>query len=139
MKKIDDKIEEIEEFLSRLGEIKPSTLKEYEENFIVKAACERYFENIVEALIDLTFIFIKELNIEIPEDDESALDTLKRHSIITENLAEKIKEAKGMRNIIAHLYGSVNDELVFDAIDKELIRDAEEFVSLIKKYLRTKA
>ncbi|MBS3083882.1 DUF86 domain-containing protein [Candidatus Pacearchaeota archaeon] len=135
MKKISDKIEEIEGFLSQLEEIKPSTLEEYEKDFKAKAACERYFEKIVESIIDLAFIFIKGKEIEMPEDDESALDTLVRNSVITDNLAKKVKEAKGMRNIIAHLYGSVNDELVFEALDSEIIFDVNEFLSSIRKCL----
>jgi len=138
MKKIKDKINEIETFLSELEEIKPSNLEEYGRDFKSKAACERYFEKIVEATIDLAFIFIKERNIDMPEDDESALDSLMNNNIITDGLVNRIKEAKGMRNIIAHLYGSVNDELVFEAIDKELSKDIGEFVSSIKKVLEVK-
>jgi len=135
MKKISDKIEEIEGFLSQLEEIKPLTLEEYERDFKAKAACERYFEKIVEAVIDLSFIFIKEKKIEMPDDDESALDTLARNNIITDNLVKRVKEAKGMRNIITHLYGSVNDELVFEALDREIIFDVNEFLSSIRKCL----
>jgi uncharacterized protein YutE (UPF0331/DUF86 family) len=135
MKKVKDKIEEIENFVSELGEIKPSAFEEYQKDFRTKVACERYFEKIVEAVIDLSFIFIKEKNIDMPEDDESALDTLVNCKVIDDNLAKRIKEAKGMRNILAHLYGSVNDELVFDALDNELIRDASEFVLSIRRCL----
>lgn len=41
-----------------------------------------------------------------------------------------------MRNIIAHEYGTVNDEIVFHAITEEIERDTIEFIEVVKKKLR---
>ena len=38
-----------------------------------------------------------------------------------------------MRNIIAHQYGEIDDELVFKAISQELEKDVNEFIDLIEK------
>ena len=56
-----------------------------------------------------------------------------KDKIITEKIANKLKDAKGMRNIIAHDYGSVDDEIVFESITFELIKDVNEFLREIKK------
>jgi hypothetical protein len=40
---------------------------------------------------------------------------------------------KGMRNILAHEYGKINDELVFEAITGEITADAEEFIASVLK------
>jgi len=48
-----DKIVEIEEYLEKFGSIIPNDFDEYIEDFMRKAACERYFEKIVEAVIDV--------------------------------------------------------------------------------------
>ena len=47
-----------------------------------------------------------------------------------------LTEAKGMRNILAHEYGTVNDELVFHSITEEIEIDAREFIKVIKKELK---
>lgn len=99
--------------MNELSGIGPGNFEEYREDYKTKAACERYFERIIEGVVDLAFLVIKEQNLKIPEDDKSAFDVLKNESIISEDLCNKLKDAKGMRNILAHEYGSVDDELVF--------------------------
>lgn len=129
--RIDDKIEEIEGYLQELSEIMPSTLEEYKE-LKTRAACERYFEKIIEAIIDLAFLIIKDKSLKIPEDDKGAFDILSEKNIIPQTLAERLKEAKGMRNLIAHKYGFIDDEIVFESITEQLEKDVKEFIKEIK-------
>jgi len=133
MTRINDKIIEIEKFLEELESILPFSLKEYKQNFKIKAIGERYFEKIIEAIIDLAFLIIKEKRFQTPEYEKQAFDILKNENVISEILATRLKDAKGMRNIIAHEYGKIDDELVFESITEELIKDANEFIDLIKK------
>lgn len=131
--RINDKIEEIENYLSELLEIIPKSFDGYLHDLKTKAACERYFEKIIEAIIDLAFLIIKDKNFKIPEDDKNAFDILVEEEIISKELAEKLKDAKGMRNLIAHEYGIVDDELVFHSITEELEKDTKEFIKNIKR------
>jgi len=131
--RINDKIEEIEKFLDELESFKPNNFKKYEDNLASKAACERYFEKIMEAVIDLGFIVIKSKSLETPKDDGNLFNVLMNNKIIDSNLAKRMKEAKGMRNFISHQYGDVDDKLVFNAITKELEKDVTSFIDQIKK------
>ena len=131
--KVGDKVREIEEYLSELGTIIPSDLKEYKQNFEKKAACERYFEKIIEAVIDLSFLLIKDMNLKIPEEDKEAFDILSREGVIPNILAERLKDAKGMRNILAHEYGVVDDGIVFQSITEELMMDVGAFIKAVGK------
>ena len=131
--RIKDKTREIEEYINELSPILPHNLNEYLDNLEKKAACERYFEKIIEAIVDLAFLIIKEKQLKIPKEDKDAFDILSREEIISHELAEKLKDAKGMRNIIAHEYGKTDDNLVFHAITEELIKDAEELLKDMKK------
>ncbi|MBI4447554.1 DUF86 domain-containing protein [Candidatus Woesearchaeota archaeon] len=81
----------------------------------------------------MAFLVIKEKGLKIPEDDKGAFDTLSREKIISEELAEKLKEAKGMRNILAHEYGKIDNEVVFESITPELETDTAEFIINIEK------
>jgi len=132
-KRFKDKIKEIETFLEEFREIVPDSLEDYKENIEKKAACERYFEKIMESVIDLAFITIKLKNLEIPEDEKDAFNILFDKDIIEEELCKKLKDAKGMRNIIIHQYGKIDDELVFDLISDELEKDVLMFVKQIEK------
>ena len=133
MKRIKDKIKEINKFLDELKEIIPDSLDKYKSDKIKKAACERYAEKIVEAVIDLAFLTIKKKKLEIPEDDMDAFNILLAKKIIDKDLAAKLKEAKGMRNIIAHQYGQVRDNIVYDSIKKELGKDIRLFIGKVQK------
>jgi len=131
--RIEDKIDEIDKLLDELIEIMPNDFNEYNSDFKTKAACERYFEKIIEAAIDLAFLVIKDRRLQLPEEDKRVFDILSREKLISEDLAIKLKEAKGMRNIIAHKYGKIDDELVFNAITDELIDDMTEFITALRR------
>ncbi|MEK6857484.1 MAG: DUF86 domain-containing protein [Nanoarchaeota archaeon] len=132
-KRVNEKIEEIEQYLAELIDIFPETLQEYKRNKLVKAACERYVEKIMEAVTDLSFILISIKKLELPQDDIDSFRILFDNKIINKSLYAKLKAAKGMRNVIAHQYGSVNDEIVFDSIKDELEEDVRTFLRELKK------
>src|SRR3989344_1577544 len=126
-KRIKEKIKEIEIFIQEIEEILPSSLEEYLRNFKVRGSCERYFEKIIEAVIDVSFMIIRDKKLELPNTEEHAFNILMNNKIIGENLCKKLKDAKGMRNFIVHQYGRIDDELVFHTVAWELIPDVREF------------
>lgn len=134
--RIKDKIKEIEGYLEELESILPENFEDYNNQFEKKAACERYFEKIVEAILDLAFLFIKERKLKSPDNDKHAFEILKEVNVIPQELSEKLQDAKGMRNIIAHEYGKIDDELVFDAVSSEIINDSKEFIKFIEEELK---
>lgn len=131
--RVKDKINEIEKHLDELAEIKPDNIEEYIKDLKTKAACERYAEVIIEAIIDLAFLIIKDKKLPSPESDLHAFDILSQNKIIANELAVKLQDAKRMRNILAHEYGEVDDEIVFHAIKEEIERDAREFIESVKE------
>ena len=133
MGRIEDKRKEIEKYLEELRAIVPKTIEEYATNIEKKAACERYIEKIVEAAIDLAFLIIKSNKLRIPEDDGDAFTILSENNIIASSLATKLRNAKGMKNIIAHQYGKIDDEIIFEALSGQLEKDVMEFIESIKE------
>ena len=133
MDRINDKINDLERSLNELFGFFPKNIRDYKDNLRDKAASERYFEKIIENIIELAILIIKEKDLETPEDEDNCIKILSKNNLIPENLADKLIEAKGMRNIIVHQYGEIDDEIVFDAINKELKTDVEEFLKLTKK------
>ena len=133
MNRINDKIQEIEKFLEELEPIIPENFEEYKINLQIKAACERYFEKIIEATVDLVFLIIKKRKLQQPRDDENAFYVLYKNNIISEDLQKRLKAAKGMKNIIAHQYGKIDDEKVFNSLKEELINDINQFIEEVNK------
>ena len=131
--RIKHKCEEIERYVEDLSGMMPRSIEEYLSDRKTRAACERYFEKIVEAVVDLALLCIKDRGLESPEEDKQAFDILASAKVIELSLAKRLKEAKGMRNILAHEYGQVDDELVFKSVTDEICRDAQEFVSAVRR------
>ena len=136
MTRITDKINELNGFLEELNSIVPSNLEEYKSSIEKKAACERYVEKIIEAVTDLAFLVIKNKKLRIPEDDIDAFNILLEGKIINSDLATRLKNAKGMRNIISHQYGKIDDKIVFDAITEELDKDVKNFIERIQSIIK---
>lgn len=132
-KRIRDKINDIRVYLEQLSKIKPASFKKYERDFKTKAACERYFEKITEAVVDLANLSVKEKSFQPPEEFYESFDILQKKEIIGSNLSLRLKNMKGMRNIIAHQYGEVDDKIVYIAINEEIHADVKEFLEIINK------
>ncbi len=132
--RIKYKIEEIKKYLEDLKEVTPDFFSEYENDLKTRLACERCYEKVIEAITDLSFRVINFKKLEIPGDDKQVFDILEEAGIITEDSKKSMKEARGMRNILAHQYGSVDDEIVFEAITKEIIGDANKFLDRIGNF-----
>lgn len=136
--RIKDKIKQIEQYLDELLDIFPASFEEYKSSLLIKAACERYVEKVIEASVDLSFIIIKFKNFDIPEDDADAFRILCEKKVIGKKLSENLKDAKGMRNIIVHEYSKINDKIVFDSINDKLEKDIIQFIDRIEFFIKKK-
>lgn len=86
-------------------------------------------------MVELGHLIIKFKRFPSPSEDIRVFEILLDKKIINKELCEKMKDAKGMRNILAHEYGKVNDEIVFETITQEILKDAEEFMKNAEKML----
>jgi len=62
---------------------------------------------------------------------------LEKEELISSKLSFNLKQIKGMRNVLAHQYRNMDNNLVFETITTELVRDVKEFLEIIKKNTRT--
>ena len=133
MGRVDDKIKEVEEYLDELELIIPEDLDEYLDNLEKRLACERVFEKIIEAVNNLAILFLKQERFELPTEDIRAFEIIADKNIISSTLALDLKQAKGMRNFLAHQYDKIDDEKVFDALRNKISNDINEFIEGIKR------
>ena len=133
MSKINEKINEVQRYLDELMGMVPNSLEEYESNKIIRAACERYFEKVIEAVTDLAFMVIILKKFRVPDDDINSFKILEENRIIDNEMYNRLKDSKGMRNFIAHQYGQINDKMVYGAMKEELEKDIKKFIDIIQK------
>ncbi len=133
--RILSKIDELDSYLDELVEILPETYEEYEISIEKKRSCERLLHISIESVIDICMLMVKDLKLGIPVEEEDVFDKLEKKKIFSKKMTLKLREMKGLRNILVHRYGSVDDELVYDSLSAEL-NDFHEFIDDVLKFTK---
>src|SRR3989344_4003685 len=115
-----------ERYLHDLEELLPS-----EEEFL-KHKGHQYtvsmlMMNIINACIDLGNEVINTKQLDYPGTYREVFTILEKEKVITPNLNKRLQNLVGLRNLLAHEYGKINMELLYEA--------AKE-VGFIEEYLK---
>ena len=125
------KIRELEIYLEEFSELLPENKEIFLKSLMNRRAIERQLQILIESVIDICFILLKELKIHLPSDEDTIFDLLQDYLSNWQNL----KEMKSFRNLLVHRYGSVEDEKVYELITEEM-GDFDIFINDIKKILK---
>lgn len=131
------KLDEMKQYVEELEMMLPNSVEEYEEDLIVKRACERSIEAAIEALIKASAMIISAEKMGLPQNEETIFDILKQQHVINTSLSVKLKKMKGFRNLLIHRYENIKDNLVYEFISNQLT-DFYEFEKTINLYLLQK-
>ncbi|MBS3170107.1 DUF86 domain-containing protein [Candidatus Woesearchaeota archaeon] len=118
-------------YLQDLEERLPQTLSEYNKDIEKQRFCERTLQLLIEVCIDIAHLFVKELKMGLPDEEESVFEKLMEKEVISEETFEKLKEMKKFRNVLIHRYKQINNSLVF----KNAIENREDFIDFKKEIL----
>jgi len=134
--KIVVKIGHLRQYLAYLNKIKAMALsqKEYNANFLIFGNTERYIQLSVQCLMDICHLILVERGLKIPADTGDVFSILRKDRIISEKTASNLIKMVGMRNILVHEYGEIDNEKVYDVL-KNKLKDFEIFEKEILKYL----
>ena len=119
-------------YLRSRADVKPI---EVENNYELKSALERNLHVAIEAALDIGELIIAEENLPRPEEYKGVFLTLGNASVILEDFAKRIGPMAGFRNILVH-YNEIDVDLMCKFI-KERLDHLEEFISYIRKYVKT--
>ena len=132
--RIFSKLDDMARYVKELREMLPEK-DEYLQDLIRRRACERTVESAIESLIDVSAMIVSIEQLGLPADEASIFDMLVKKTILSKELAEKLKNMKGFRNILGHRYGDVDDELVYDYLTT-CLNDFDKFEKEIKTYMK---
>lgn len=135
--RILSKIDEMEQYLEELEQIVPTEFEIYEKSVKDKRACERLIQLCIESVVDVCNIITSNLKLGLPSGEEEVFKKLRERKIITKELEKSLIGMKGLRNILVHKYGEVDDEIVYEIL-KEKLNDFEKFKEEILKFLEKK-
>lgn len=111
------KVSDLEGYLKELQTIAPKRFEEFRQ-IEKKRACERLLQISVEVVIDICHLFVSGLRLGLPAEEDDIFEKLEYAGIISASMKETLKQIKGFRNILVHEYGKVDDQIVFETIQK---------------------
>ena len=122
--------------LNRLKSLEFVSLETYLDDLDSQLIAERILELIIQAAIDINNHIIKQgLKLEAVGPKESFL-ILRECQILSEELAQQLSKSAIFRNILAHEYLDIDDNIVFNLIPKAL-KQYPLYVLQIQQYLNS--
>ncbi|MBI3032625.1 DUF86 domain-containing protein [Candidatus Woesearchaeota archaeon] len=132
--KIQQKISEIKTNILVIQENMPDSFKEFQGIGLIKDGIYKRLEFCIQNLIDIFSMFYIAKHLGVPGSIEEILLTLENRKIISKKNIKLIQEMKGLRNILVHIYGNIDDRKMYDHLqhldDFEMIlKEIEEIVN----------
>ena len=130
-----DKLRHINRYTDDLKQMRGMSKEEYVEDMVTQRAVERTLMNLVQACIDLAQHIRSAEDLSPTETAKQEMQALGNADIISRETQEKMEEAIGFRNILAHRYGDIDHEVVYDVLHDDL-RWFEQFQQEIARWFQ---
>jgi len=129
------KLNKMIEYLGQLEEVNQYTMENYLDNFFVKRTAERLIQLIVETATDINGHLIVSSGHKPPADYYTSFIKLSDCQIVSQKFAEEIAPSAGLRNRLVHEYEEIDDQIVYQSIQKTLA-SYKKYIKIIEKYLK---
>jgi uncharacterized protein YutE (UPF0331/DUF86 family) len=128
------KLDELDTHLAELRSIAPTDFNDY---LAVekRRACERLLQISVEAVIDTCALLVSGLRLGLPAEEDDLFERLAARGVVSGGMAETLRRMKGLRNLLVHEYGRIDDRLVFETVRNRL-GDFDAFRGEVLAFLR---
>ena len=134
---VEKKISGIRNYIEEIKDLLSSSDEEILKDSGKMHIAERLVQLIVDTILDINQHIIKEAELKEFEDFQSTFYVLAENNILPKDFAMKIAPVVGVRNRIVHGYESLEKKLFIGNLRKNYL-DFEEYIELIKKYLKEK-
>jgi len=86
-----------------------------------RAIVEREFQTAIEACLDIAALLCKDLTGGAPEENARKFSVLAEREVLGPETTDRMIDAAGFRNVLAHNYGdAVDDEVVYRTLQTDL-------------------
>lgn len=113
------KLDALDGYLRELEQVIPSTFEDYQ-RIETKRACERLLQISIESAIDICSLFVSGLRLGLPAEEAELFEKLRQAGMISADMAATLGRMKGLRNILVHEYGRINDHIVYQVLREDL-------------------
>ncbi|NSW92054.1 MAG: DUF86 domain-containing protein [Firmicutes bacterium] len=134
---IVEKLIKLREYIEQLKKIKPDSYEQYISEITVKYAIERIIQLIVDIALDINNILLAYNNRPPAPDYYNSFIDVSECGVFDSVFAVSIAPSTGLRNRLVHEYEKINDEIVFNSINK-IISMYQKYLSLVFEYIEGK-
>ena len=132
---IRQRIEEIQRRRSFLEDYVGELLEEFTQDVAHYELALRHIQIAIQACLDIAKHIVAAKSFERPKELKETFLVLGKMKVISQDLAEKLSEATGVRNILVHSYLEVDLNEIYSHIQNDL-PDFDKFVDEIGEYLK---
>lgn len=119
------KLDALDGYQRELEQIVPASFEAYQ-RIEVKRACERLLQISIESAIDVCGLLVSGLRLGLPAEEADLFEKLQQAGAISATMAATLGRMKGLRNILVHEYGRINDRIVYQVV-RENLDDFKQF------------
>ncbi|MBS3168851.1 DUF86 domain-containing protein [Candidatus Woesearchaeota archaeon] len=105
---------DIQKYLDDLEELLPATEDDFLNDKKAQYGIPMLLLNIINACIDLANEVITIQQLGYPTSYRESFQLLERRKIISKELSQKMQSFVGLRNLLAHEYGDINFEILYE-------------------------
>ncbi|MBP1923724.1 uncharacterized protein YutE (UPF0331/DUF86 family) [Halorubrum alkaliphilum] len=114
------KLEQAHEYTNDLAEMRGLSKEEYVSDIVIQRAVERTLMNLIQSCIDLAQHVRAANDLSSGGTAKEEIQALGELGIISRDTRQKIEEAVGFRNVLAHRYGEVDHDVVYEVLHEDL-------------------
>lgn len=119
--RIVEKAEYVDEAATVLARKQSLEEAEYLDDREQRAVVEREFQTAIEACIDVAELLIVATSADVPDTNAGKFTLLEDLGVLSESTTERMQDAAGFRNVLAHNYGhDIDDEQVYWHLQEDL-------------------
>ena len=115
-----DRLQYVNRYTDDLEQIRGVSKEEYLEDMVTQRAVERTLMNLIQACIDLAQHVRSSEDLSPSGTAKQDIEALGNADVISQETQTRLEEAVGFRNVLAHRYGDVDHEIVYDVLHDDL-------------------
>lgn len=131
---IENKIRKLQEYLGKLSQLSKTDKQDFLSDFRNTESAKYLLQVSIECCLDIANHIIASEKFRRPHDYVDSFRVLHEQDIISDNLIGNLEEMAKFRNRLVHIYWEINDDLIYEIIQKNL-NDFNQFIQAVLKLL----
>jgi uncharacterized protein YutE (UPF0331/DUF86 family) len=124
----------LEELLRDLRALAETEAESFLADRGLQAQAERWLQLAAQCTVDLAYQLIADRGWSVPATNREAFSVLRREGVLSEELAARMGEWAGLRNLLVHLYLTVDSQRLYEILTTELDQ-LEDFARAVTRAL----